>query len=216
MKAFACGSCDAKIKALVSFCPSCGEPTHLATPDELREWDLGKWRASREKQAAVAHASVSAVASPNGRVSATLPAGGQYTPQPPATEHRPTRERHSPARTATNRRTASVPRTRRSPGTATAKHKNGLLARVRVRRDEARAHTAELDRNDPFIYFACTHCERTDWLLRTGRNEDGTWRYWCVRCSKSFKSDAWIDHGRKPFVVSGVIFATLITLTSLV
>jgi hypothetical protein len=104
---------------------------------------------------------------------------------------------------------------RRPEKAARASRGSGLIARFRARNDAHRAHTAALDHSNPFIYFACTRCERADWILRVGRNEDESWRYWCVRCSSSFKSDAWLEHGRKPFIVAGVIFAAIVLLTYL-
>jgi hypothetical protein len=72
----------------------------------------------------------------------------------------------------------------------------------------------DLDADDPFAYSACVSCHRTDWLVRTGRNEDGSFRYWCLRCSRSFKTDVRLAHAVKPFVVAGSILTVLTLLAN--
>jgi hypothetical protein len=73
----------------------------------------------------------------------------------------------------------------------------------------------DLDADNPFAYSACVSCQRTDWIVRTGRNEDGSFRYWCLRCSRSFKTDMRLAHAAKPFVVSGSLIAVLTLLTNI-
>jgi hypothetical protein len=66
-----------------------------------------------------------------------------------------------------------------------------------------------LDADHEFVYTSCTCCERADWIVRTGRNEDKSYNYWCVRCSRSFKTDARLRHGLKPFVAAGSVVGTI-------
>jgi len=76
---------------------------------------------------------------------------------------------------------------------------------------------APADPKSEFSYRACVTCERTDWIVRTTRNEDGTWNHWCVRCSRSFKTDVRLHQALKPFVsagavVGGIVAASLLLL----
>ncbi|TMK17121.1 MAG: hypothetical protein E6G68_09120 [Actinobacteria bacterium] len=63
----------------------------------------------------------------------------------------------------------------------------------------------DLDRDHEFAYRACATCHETDWVLRTSRNDDGTRNYWCVRCSRSFKTEIRIPQALKPFLSAGVV-----------
>jgi hypothetical protein len=71
------------------------------------------------------------------------------------------------------------------------------------------ATPAEPDRDDEFAYRACSTCSASDWIVRNGRNDDETWNYWCVRCSRSFKTEIKLPHALKPFVGSGVVLGGL-------
>ncbi len=125
----------------------------------------------------------------------------------------------APAREVTPHAKVAVVHTRR-PTSKTSKPKrdrsrgrkqpSALQAVLKQREPEP----TPVDPDDPFHYTACTSCSKTDWLLRTGRNEDETWRYWCVRCSRSLKTDALIPHGRKPFLAAGGVLTTLAVIAA--
>ena len=75
----------------------------------------------------------------------------------------------------------------------------------------------DVDPANEFAYRACVTCGKTDWIVRTTRNEDGTWNHWCVRCSRAFKTEVRIPHALKPFlsagaVVGGIVAASLLML----
>ena len=75
-----------------------------------------------------------------------------------------------------------------------------------------KAATAEivLDVDDPFAYRACATCGERDWILRGSRNAEGTINYWCVRCSRAFKTSVRLPHGPKPFLAAAVVVAFLV------
>jgi hypothetical protein len=66
-----------------------------------------------------------------------------------------------------------------------------------------------VDPENAFAYRACSTCQETDWIVRTKRNEDETWNYWCVRCSRSFKTDVKLGQAVKPFLFSGIVVGGL-------
>lgn len=72
----------------------------------------------------------------------------------------------------------------------------------------------DLDADNPFLYRACVACNRTDWIVRTSANEDGSWNYYCFRCGRSFKTDLRLPHGVKPFATLGGILAVLAALAN--
>jgi len=61
------------------------------------------------------------------------------------------------------------------------------------------------DADHPFVYLACATCHAKDWIVRTTRNEDGTWNYWCVRCSRAFKTETKLRNALKPFLSAGIV-----------
>lgn len=65
----------------------------------------------------------------------------------------------------------------------------------------------------PFLYRRCLSCGTSDWVMRAGRNEDETWRYWCVRCGDSFRTDLRIPHAAKPWIISAAVLTALIVGT---
>jgi hypothetical protein len=67
----------------------------------------------------------------------------------------------------------------------------------------------DVDPDNAFAYRACSTCRETDWIVRTKRNEDETWNYWCVRCSRSFKTDVKLGQAVKPFLFSGAVVGGL-------
>ena len=73
----------------------------------------------------------------------------------------------------------------------------------------------ELEHHNEFAYRSCVTCERTDWIVRTSRNEDGTWNYWCVRCSRAFKTDVRIAQALKPFLSAGAVLGGIVATSVL-
>ncbi|MGH2726968.1 MAG: hypothetical protein ACRDKS_08320, partial [Actinomycetota bacterium] len=163
----------------VPFCTVCSRPTLHASKAELLEWDLEQWRSHRDRSVANGKSASSQVAV---RTVAIAPNPGLQV----------FRRTAAPAKTKKPR--PSMPKLR--------------LRLPSVGREPA-DRVIVLDSDDPFSYIACTVCERDDWILRTGRNEDRTYNYWCVRCSRSFKTDARLRHGMKPFIAAGSVIGTL-------
>jgi len=58
-------------------------------------------------------------------------------------------------------------------------------------------------------YRRCLECGGSDWVLRAGGNDDETYRYWCVRCGRSFFTDLRMRHAVKPWLVSAAVIAAL-------
>lgn len=194
MGAFVCSNCDTKIRNRISFCPECGRPTPFASEEETMRWDLDQWRSYRDRRAADARptTSVSQVA-----VGAGRPAAPRVQHQRPTTarRERPEVRQQEASRVRVERRLRLGP----------------LLERLRsLRSESSNGHQViDLDHDDPFAYTACVTCQRTDWVLRTRRNGDGTWNYWCIRCSRSFKTEVRLPHGVKPFITSALILGLL-------
>ena len=67
----------------------------------------------------------------------------------------------------------------------------------------------DLDNDHEFAYRACATCHEIDWIVRTTRNDDETWNYWCVRCSRLFKTEIKIHHAIKPFLSAGLVVGGL-------
>jgi ssDNA-binding Zn-finger/Zn-ribbon topoisomerase 1 len=183
-----CPDCGAKMAEPASFCPRCGKPTDHASDAERLEFDLAQWRSHVDRSGA------SGVAA-NGNGS------------PPATMTKP----------------APMPSMIQIPDPAAAVPVEARPRRHIARRPNTpRPESVEPDRvivldsaDDPFAYNACTVCERTDWILRTTRNEDGTWNYWCIRCSRAFKTVVRLRHGIKPFVAAGSVVGGIIATSLL-
>ena len=185
-----CGSCEARLATPVSFCPSCERPTRHATDAERVDWDLRQWRAHVDR-------SVAAGADPRG--GALTAVAFEPAPHPvraavlePARE--PVRAEAAPEQTSWGR-TGPALRVR-MPRIHAPK-----LRRPRREPDLV----IDLDRDHEFAYRACATCEDTDWVLRTTRNDDETWNYWCVRCSRSFKTEVKIRQAIKPFLSAGIV-----------
>jgi hypothetical protein len=106
-----------------------------------------------------------------------------------------------------------APRAERAPRVRAPKP--ARRERPKRRRPEApeRDRVIVLDADNAFVYTSCTSCERADWIIRTKHNEDDTYNYWCVRCSRGFKTDARLRHGLKPFLSSGLVIGALATLS---
>lgn len=67
----------------------------------------------------------------------------------------------------------------------------------------------DLDHDNAFAYRACVTCQATDWIVRTTRNDEGTWNYWCVRCSRAFKTEVKLRNAVKPFLSAGIVVGGL-------
>ena len=184
-----CSNCNAKMSQPVSFCPVCSRPTEHASSSELLEWDLNQWRRHVDSAVASGEAKPSPVAL-RSVVAVADPESAVVAPTPSA----PRAER-------------SLQRSRQL---ATPKIKRPKRRRPEP---EERDRVIVLDADSAFVYTACTSCERADWIIRTQRNEDATYNYWCVRCSRSFKSDARLRHGLKPFLSSGLVIGALAVLS---
>jgi len=105
-----------------------------------------------------------------------------------------------------------------TPPTSRATTVRERAPRVRLsvqlpRRSRRASHAPAPASNDPFAHRACTRCERADWIIRTGKDEVGAWKYWCVRCSRAFTTEVRLRHAIKPFAVSAAILLTLTLLT---
>lgn len=184
-----CPNCNAKMTRPVSFCPVCSRPTSHATDTERMEWDLGQWR--RHVERSVTNGSTAAVA---------------VTTAPPRGERAPARDLQvvrEPEPLVEQPREKRQPRKLRLPELPTP----ALRLSTRTRPEGDRVIV--LDSDHAFMYTACTSCERTDWIVRYGRNEDGTYNYWCVRCSRSFKTDAKLSHALRPFLASGSVIGAI-------
>ena len=185
-----CSNCNAKMTRRVSFCPGCSRPTGHASPSELLEWDLNQWRRHIDQTEAPAEP---APVSLRSRVAVEERVA-------PAVEMRPAVE-------SSARRAEGAPRGRAA--------EPARRERPKRRRPEppVRDRVIVLDADSAFVYTSCTSCERADWIVRTKHNEDDTYNYWCVRCSRSFKTDARLRHGLKPFLSSGLVIGALATLS---
>ncbi len=196
-----CTNCYVKLPGAVSFCPNCDRPTRHATDAERLDWDVNQWRAHVDRSGiAEMHSNGGSVgsASPVGVIVATAPP----FPAPIAAVPKvaaPIDDAPAPAARG------SKPKPRRAPRVK--------LPRPRLHR--AKAPQAEpdvvivLDADHEFAYRACSTCHDTDWIVRTNRNDDGTWNYWCVRCSRLFKTEIKLRYGVKPFLSAGVVIGGL-------
>jgi hypothetical protein len=201
MRGKSCRSCEGRIDGTPSFCPRCGVPTEFASADERTHYDLANWRRNSLQ------ARDDGAPSPARRIPDSVRAAtGQATLDTAPTYGTPhaTRRARRPVR---SRARAPFARYRKAAaGTDDAAVENGHGVES--------ADIVELDKHDAFAYRACVRCHKVDWLLRTGTSEDGRFRYWCMRCSRSFKSEVRLPHARKPFVVSGSILVALIILAN--
>ncbi|MGH2793203.1 MAG: hypothetical protein ACRDKG_02760 [Actinomycetota bacterium] len=192
-----CPNCDAKLTQRVSFCPNCSRPTQHASEAEHLDWDLRQWRSHVEK---------SVVAGSPARPPVVL---GSVAVDEART--RPDPDLHVVVRPdpVVEPRRSEKGRKLRMP--AIPKPDLRMPGRRRPEHEEDRVIV--LDADHSFVYTACTSCERADWVVRTRRNEDDTYNYWCVRCSRSFKTDAKIRQAIKPFLTAGSIIGALATLS---
>jgi len=190
-----CSNCDAKMTQPVSFCPGCARPTEHASPSELVEWDLSQWRRHVDQAVAIGDTNPASV---SGRSVVAV-----EERVAPIVEMEPT----------------AVPSSRRAPRSERAPRVRAPKPARRERTGRRRPEPKERDRvivldaDSAFVYTSCTSCERADWIIRTTRNEDDTYNYWCVRCSRGFKTDARLSHGLKPFLSSGLVIGALATLS---
>lgn len=208
MRGSACIDCGQKMKRPASFCPRCGHPTQSASPDELRAYEIERWRAHRSDSAANERANGARVAPPlpwrrPAEIDVTDAAMAEPAREEPHVVHRrssPTRKPAAKSASKPARATREkLPKIRLKPSLS-----------KRAERPEPEPQFTGLP--EELVWHACPSCDRGDWLVRTGREEDGSWRYWCFRCSRNFKSDVRIVHGRKPFVTAGSILTFLAAL----
>jgi hypothetical protein len=189
MKRMACMSCDAKLDGEAHFCVRCGEPTGYATHDERVRHDLETWRAHRDGVMASHHLPEARSRGGATETAARRPAAAEQA-----------------ARSERSQRAHRVPRMPR--------------VKLRVPRPRPQAQTSPTatsadDASDRYTYRSCSRCERSDWLIRTGKDEVGAWKYWCVRCSRAFTSELRLKHAVKPFAVSAAILLALVLLTTI-
>jgi hypothetical protein len=130
----------------------------------------------------------------------------------PSPAERPKRRRHPLAGMIQARKQRSRPastETLAHPAVPKPPKDGGRLRRLTRIRVEV---PPTVNSDDPFAYRACVSCDRVDWLMRTRRDEEGRWKYWCVRCSRGFASDVWISRALKPFVAAAAILLVPIAL----
>jgi hypothetical protein len=194
-----CPNCATKFSEPVSFCPTCDRPTRHANDAERLDWDLKQWRAHVDKSASVGTVRDSDVRGSRGGVivaSAEKPV--PPVARPAAVESRP----GAPVQ----------PRRARRPSRMGS-------AKLRLARRKERAEpdvVIDLDADNAFAYRACATCQATDWIIRTNRNDDGTWNYWCVRCSRTFKTENKLHQAVKPFVSAGAVVGGLVAASILI
>jgi hypothetical protein len=190
-----CPNCATKMIRPVSFCPTCERPTPHATDAERLDWDLRQWRSHVDRSVAAGVVQGSDALRTSGAVMVASP----EKPLAPVarvplmkTKTAPVTEGLAEAHVATRRPKRTKPETKQ------------------------RDLVIDLDGDDAFAYRACSTCQATDWIVRTQRNEDETWNYWCVRCSRSFKTEFKLAHGVKPFLFSGIVVGGLTAASILI
>ncbi|MGH2785402.1 MAG: hypothetical protein ACRDJ1_09070 [Actinomycetota bacterium] len=191
-----CPNCDAKLIQGVSFCPNCARPTQYASKAEHLEWDLRRWRDHVEKSVGAGATSSQPV------VLGSVAVDARSRPAPEL----PVLVTPDPVVEPKGTRSARTLRMPKPP-------KLSVRLPARRRPEPEQDRVIVLDSDNAFVYTACTSCERADWVVRTRRNEDDTYNYWCVRCSRSFKTDARIRQAFKPFMTAGSIIGALATLS---
>jgi hypothetical protein len=187
-----CSNCATKMSEPVSFCPTCDRPTRHAGKAELLEWDLKQWRDHVDRAAAT---STLPTASTEGTRSGRSITGVAERMEAPFAAERPERTVAVGSQRRTSRITVAKPRLPRVKREARARRKQDIVI--------------DLDHDNAFAYRACVTCEATDWIVRTTRNDDTTWNYWCVRCSRAFKTEVKLRNAVKPFLSAGIVFGGL-------
>jgi hypothetical protein len=180
MRKETCWNCSTRMTEPVAFCPTCGQPTRHATDADRMEYDLKQWRSHVDRAANGGKGRQVTPAAPRAGVATTVREKPFVTPPP-----QPKRRRKMPA--------LRVPKLRMPRRPARVEHRE-----------------IHLDADDPFAYTACVSCGATDWILRGSQNDDGTFKYWCLRCSRAFKTTVRIAHGRKPFIAAATVVAVLV------
>src|SRR5262245_37545609 len=180
MRKESCWNCSTRMAEPVAFCPSCGQPTRHATDADRLDFDLKQWRSHKERGGS----------NGNGKPATTTPVRAGVA----------TALRGEPfvAPPQVAKRRVTLPKLR--------------IPQIRLpRRGERPEHVEiNLDSDDPFAYSACVTCGAVDWILRGSQNDDGTFNYWCVRCSRAFKTSVRLAHGPKPFIAAGTVVAVLV------
>jgi hypothetical protein len=221
-----CDNCYVKLAQPVSFCPSCNRPTRHANDSERLEWDLRQWRSHVDRSVAAGMnptgqavgfgAAASVAVAPQSQPAAPPAPAQKIVPRivpMPAPQSRFTRLHRSAAPAAKPAARAArveapapvaVPATPQ-PARETKKRR---LARSRRPRPEP-ATIVERDRDHEFAYRTCASCDRIDWIVRCSQNDDETWNYWCLRCSRSFKTEVRLAQALKPFLSGGIVVGGL-------
>ena len=182
MRKETCWNCSERLSEPVAFCPTCGQPTRHATDADRLDFDLKQWRSHVAR--------------------GTTNGNGKHARTPASRARVATAIREEPFAAATpvkTKRRFTIPAAR--------------LPKVRLPRRAPRGEHVEidLDKDDPFAYRACVTCGATDWILRGRQNDDGTYPYWCVRCSRAFKTTVRLAQAPKPFIAAGTVVGVLAT-----
>lgn len=230
-----CASCDAKLPAPVSFCPSCEHPTRYASDPERLDWDLKQWRSHVDRSvargmnptgAAVGFGdggSVAVAQHAQPEVPVTPDAKPRSVPMPaPQSRFLRLYRTSAPAEPVIQgapESPAAQPMVEAANVEARKPAREPKPKKIRFKRAErTRPETPpamERDRDNEFAYQRCATCNEDDWIVRYGRNEDETYKYWCIRCSRSFKTELKLRQAIKPLFSSGVVIGGLIVASLL-
>jgi hypothetical protein len=211
-----CPNCATKLSEPSSFCPTCDRPTRHANDAERLDWDLRQWRAHVDKSVAAGVVPGAQALRASGGVIVAFPE------KPLAPVVRPSmiqpRTQQIVERVAESRVAEAPVAAAPAPEAPKVSQKEPRRSRAHVaksrlpkmKREPKRAEVVDdVDPDNAFAYRACSTCQETDWIVRTKRNEDETWNYWCVRCSRSFKTDVKLSQAVKPFLFSGAVVGGL-------
>ncbi len=193
-----CTNCYIKLPGAVSFCPNCERPTRHATDAQMLDWDLKQWRAHTGRSESVQQGANGA------RVAATA-VTAVASMAPPVLIAQPMKVEKAGL--------TEAQASNEAPNGTNGRHK----PRIAIRKPRLPRRTPkpepdvviDLDADHEFAYRACATCEATDWIVRTTRNDDETWNYWCVRCSRAFKTEIKLRYAVKPFLSAGIVVGGL-------
>jgi hypothetical protein len=213
-----CPNCATKMPEPVSFCPTCDRPTRHASDAERLDWDLRQWRTHVDKSVAAGVTQGAEVLRARGGV---IVASAEKTLAPVARPAMVESRLGSVAQRVVAAPAAKAPTGAPThPGAEAPRRRpyRARIAKLRIprprlpRRNERKEPDVviDLDADNAFAYRACATCQATDWIVRTNRNDDETWNYWCIRCSRTFKTENKLRHAVKPFLSAGVVVGGLI------
>jgi hypothetical protein len=197
-----CTSCERRLPEPVAFCPSCDQPTRHATDADRVDWDVRTWRAHVDRSFAAGVNPGTAVMVAEAPVERIVAAS---TAPAPVSLPRPERVLYVVA-----------PRVEVEPAVVPAPAEPRKKPRRSRRGRTADEPVIDLDRDHEFAYRACVTCHANDWVVRTSRNDDETWNYWCVRCSRAFKTEIRIPQALKPFLSAGVVLGGITAASLLI